>query len=231
LRSQVNQPVSAILEPVSGRRKRKLEKPVLRLKERRSTARRPWRPSGTATELAFSEADLARAQLIRDLIQDLGVNHEGVGVILNLLDQMHGLRRALADVLQSVRERSAPAWYGLIDEPGSGPRMTICVEIRNISVRYRQPSPAPPPPNDHHGGRQTCKDRRRKSRVGAIGIVGPSSHSYRRTSTVESDNGARHREVVQLAKRVRLYSAAGRRRKRCVCAYLGCREGRPHQPE
>lgn len=65
-------------------------------------------PSGTASEQAFSEADLARARLIRDLIQDLGVNDEGVGVILNLLDQMHGLRRALADVLQCVRERSAP---------------------------------------------------------------------------------------------------------------------------
>lgn len=63
--------------------------------------------SGTATELAFSEADLARAELIRDLMQDLGVNDQGVGVILNLLDQMHGLRRALADTLQSVRQRSA----------------------------------------------------------------------------------------------------------------------------
>jgi hypothetical protein len=40
-------------------------------------------------------------------MQDLGVNDEGVGVILNLLDQMHGLRRALANMLQSVRERSA----------------------------------------------------------------------------------------------------------------------------
>lgn len=65
-------------------------------------------PSGTATGLAFSEADLARAELIRDLMQDLGVNDEGVGVILSLLDQMHGLRRALADTLQSVRRRSAP---------------------------------------------------------------------------------------------------------------------------
>lgn len=64
-------------------------------------------PSGTATELAFSEADLARAELIRDLMQGLGVNDEGVGVILNLLDQMHGLRKALADTLQSMRERSA----------------------------------------------------------------------------------------------------------------------------
>ena len=65
-------------------------------------------PSGAATELAFSEADLARAKLIQDLIQDLGVNAEGVGVILNLLDQMHGLRKALADMLRSVRERSVP---------------------------------------------------------------------------------------------------------------------------
>ena len=63
-------------------------------------------PSGTETELAFSEADLARAKLIQDLMQDLGVNDEGVGVILNLLDQVHGLRKVLADMLQSVREQS-----------------------------------------------------------------------------------------------------------------------------
>jgi chaperone modulatory protein CbpM len=65
-------------------------------------------PSGTAREVAFSEADVARAALIRDLMQDLGVNDEGVGVILNLLDQMHGLRRVLAGTLQSVRQQSAP---------------------------------------------------------------------------------------------------------------------------
>jgi chaperone modulatory protein CbpM len=69
-------------------------------------------PRSTAAELTFSEADLARAQLIRDLTRDLGVNDEGVGVILNLLDQVHGLRKALADVLQSVHERSAPPDLG-----------------------------------------------------------------------------------------------------------------------
>ena len=66
-------------------------------------------PCGTSNEVAFSEMDLARAKLIRDLKSDLGVNDEGVGVILNLLDQMHGLRRALAELLQSTRERSGPA--------------------------------------------------------------------------------------------------------------------------
>ena len=64
-------------------------------------------PSGTTTEQIFSETDLARAKLIRDLMQDLGVNDEGVGVILNLLDQMHSLRSVLAETLRSIRERSA----------------------------------------------------------------------------------------------------------------------------
>lgn len=44
----------------------------------------------------FTDADLARARLILDLQRDLGVNREGIGIILNLLDQVHGLRQALA---------------------------------------------------------------------------------------------------------------------------------------
>lgn len=63
-------------------------------------------PGGTAGELAFSEADLARAKLILDLINDMGVNNEGVGIVLNLLDQMHSLRKAMADTLLSRRGRS-----------------------------------------------------------------------------------------------------------------------------
>ena len=40
-------------------------------------------PTRTANELVFSEMDLARAKLIQDLKHDMGVNDEGVGVILN----------------------------------------------------------------------------------------------------------------------------------------------------
>jgi chaperone modulatory protein CbpM len=65
-------------------------------------------PARTTRELAFSEMDLARAKLIRDLTKDLGVNHEGVGLILNLVDQVHGLRKTLADVLCSMHARAAP---------------------------------------------------------------------------------------------------------------------------
>jgi chaperone modulatory protein CbpM len=42
----------------------------------------------------YSEIDLARAHLINDL-SDLGVNDASVPVILNLVDQLHGLRRVL----------------------------------------------------------------------------------------------------------------------------------------
>ena len=60
-------------------------------------------PRREAPEPAFSEADVARARLIRDLTEDLGVNEDGVGVILDLLDQIHGLRRTLGDLVQAVR--------------------------------------------------------------------------------------------------------------------------------
>jgi chaperone modulatory protein CbpM len=50
----------------------------------------------------FSEVDLARAQLIRDLTHDLGVNDEGIPVILDLIDQLHGLRHVLRELLSTI---------------------------------------------------------------------------------------------------------------------------------
>ena len=63
-------------------------------------------PSRMQSEPIFSEADLARARLIRQLIDDLGVNAEGVGIVLHLLDQVHGLRRAMAEVLKSAHRQA-----------------------------------------------------------------------------------------------------------------------------
>jgi chaperone modulatory protein CbpM len=51
----------------------------------------------------FSDVDIARAQLIRDLREDLGVNDEGVSVVLHLIDQMHGLRQSMRDLLDEMR--------------------------------------------------------------------------------------------------------------------------------
>jgi chaperone modulatory protein CbpM len=49
----------------------------------------------------FYDVDLARAHLIHDL-ERLGVNSEGIPVILDLVDQLHGLRQALRDLLSAI---------------------------------------------------------------------------------------------------------------------------------
>jgi chaperone modulatory protein CbpM len=54
----------------------------------------------------LSEMDIARAQLICDLKDDLGINDEGVEVILDLLDQLYGLRRAMREMMESMSGRA-----------------------------------------------------------------------------------------------------------------------------
>jgi chaperone modulatory protein CbpM len=63
-------------------------------------------PDQTSGGLNFSEMDLARAHLIGDLKADFGVNDEGVDVVLHLVDQLHGLRRALAQLNRDLQETS-----------------------------------------------------------------------------------------------------------------------------
>jgi chaperone modulatory protein CbpM len=50
----------------------------------------------------YSDVDLARAHLIEDL-RRLGINDEGVPVVLDLVDQLHGLRHVLRVLLSTVR--------------------------------------------------------------------------------------------------------------------------------
>ena len=50
----------------------------------------------------FSRVDLARASLIRDL-QDLGVNDDSIPIVLDLIDQVHGLRCVLRELLSTIR--------------------------------------------------------------------------------------------------------------------------------
>jgi DNA-binding transcriptional MerR regulator len=54
----------------------------------------------------FSEGDLARVRLIRDLKKDMGVNDEGITVILDLVDQIHGLRGVLRELLSAIYAHS-----------------------------------------------------------------------------------------------------------------------------
>jgi chaperone modulatory protein CbpM len=62
-------------------------------------------PDQATAEMNFSDLDVARACLIRDLKSDFGVNDEGIDVILHLVDQLHGLRRALEQLHKELPAR------------------------------------------------------------------------------------------------------------------------------
>ena len=60
-------------------------------------------PERTAAGMSFSEKDIARARLIQNLRSEFGINDEGIDVVLHLVDQLHGLRRALAELHEELR--------------------------------------------------------------------------------------------------------------------------------
>ncbi len=69
---------------------------------------REWvRPTGDDTELYFAEQDVARIDLICDLVRDLDIDLEAVDIILPLLDQVYTLRRSLRAITHAVGELPA----------------------------------------------------------------------------------------------------------------------------
>ena len=82
---------------------------VARVKHVTVTRLRVWvrqgwiRPPAKA-EQGFTEADMARAALIRDLEDKLGFEEEQIPVLLNLIDQIHGLRSELKAMLEALDE-------------------------------------------------------------------------------------------------------------------------------
>lgn len=56
---------------------------------------------------SYSEADLARAALICNLEDELGFAEEDVPVLLNLIDQIHGLRAELKGLVDALEDLPA----------------------------------------------------------------------------------------------------------------------------
>jgi chaperone modulatory protein CbpM len=65
-------------------------------------------PEETPAGPRFSEIDVARAHFIQELKRDLGANDEGIGVILHLVDQLHGMRRALEQLRNDIADLRKP---------------------------------------------------------------------------------------------------------------------------
>jgi chaperone modulatory protein CbpM len=76
-----------------------------------------WIKPADAAAQVYSEADIARAALICNLEDELGFDEEDVPVLLNLIDQIHGLRSELMGLL------------GVLDELPPDVRATVKMRI------------------------------------------------------------------------------------------------------
>jgi chaperone modulatory protein CbpM len=50
----------------------------------------------------FRRVDIARLELLCDLSQDLELDDTALGIVLSLLDQLHGARRDLAVIVRAI---------------------------------------------------------------------------------------------------------------------------------
>jgi chaperone modulatory protein CbpM len=59
-------------------------------------------PAEREGRLTFVEADLARARLLAELAADFELDTDAAGMVLSLIDQIHGLRRQLLALGEAV---------------------------------------------------------------------------------------------------------------------------------
>jgi chaperone modulatory protein CbpM len=83
------------------------------------------RPRRKRNGWRFSTIDLVRAQFILDLCNPMDVNDEGVGVILHLVDQIHGLRRALRGAGSTMAVRDGSIVPGRASVPPKSRRVVV----------------------------------------------------------------------------------------------------------
>jgi chaperone modulatory protein CbpM len=73
------------------------------------------RPDGQGEEARFAEVDVARCELICDLVDDLGIDEEAMPVVLGLMDQVYGLRRELKVLTEAIESQPADVRIAVLD--------------------------------------------------------------------------------------------------------------------
>ncbi|MFS8146097.1 transcriptional regulator [Rhizobium sp. R635] len=59
-------------------------------------------PETSRGQRQFRDADVARARLILDLMGNMGVNEAGVDIVMDLVDQLHGVRGTMGKLLTAI---------------------------------------------------------------------------------------------------------------------------------
>lgn len=91
-------------------------------------------PDATEGGRAFREADVARGRLILDLIETMGLNEAGVDVVMELVDQVHGLRGTLRDLVDGIRRKATRCNSASSPRSSSGEIFTTA-ELRPVNLR------------------------------------------------------------------------------------------------
>lgn len=70
--------------------------------------RNQWvRPAGEPGHYLFADMDIARAQLILELREEMGINDDALPVVLSLVDQLYAERRRMRR-LREILDSAAP---------------------------------------------------------------------------------------------------------------------------
>jgi len=78
--------------------------------------KRGWvAPEPQSRGVIFSEVDIARLQLIRQLKTDLSVNNAAIPIVLSLIDQVHGLRYELRSLARAVEAQQRNVQKKILD--------------------------------------------------------------------------------------------------------------------
>jgi chaperone modulatory protein CbpM len=73
----------------------------------RWVARGLLRPVGAAEAWTFEPIDVARAHLLAELVDDIGLDDDTVETVLGLVDQVHTLRNQLGLLAKAIAEQPA----------------------------------------------------------------------------------------------------------------------------
>lgn len=65
------------------------------------------RPDGSGDSWRFEQIDVARARLLGELVDELGFEEESVETVVDLVDQVHTLRRQLDLLGHAIAEQPA----------------------------------------------------------------------------------------------------------------------------
>ncbi|MBB3526444.1 chaperone modulator CbpM [Rhizobium sp. BK456] len=63
----------------------------------------------------FRDADVARARLILDLMGNMGVNEAGVDIVMELVDELHGLRGTMGKLMAAIGKQERDVQRRLLE--------------------------------------------------------------------------------------------------------------------